>query len=61
MLLCAFICGLLERALPSWVDHELDPQTPTLPQTLAVQNLSWGRSKPVIVKVLVRCHLLNLK
>ena len=36
MLLCAFIHGLLERAFPSWVDHELDPQTPTLPQTLAV-------------------------
>lgn len=40
MLVCAFIHGLLERAFPSWVDHELDPQTPTLLQTLAVQNLS---------------------
>lgn len=51
----AFIQRLLERACPSWDDHELDPSD------TAVQIFNWRRSKQVTVKILVCGHLLNVK
>lgn len=51
----AFIQRLLERAFPSWDDHELDPSD------MAVRHLNWRKYKQVTVKILVCGHLLNVK